>query len=381
MAAFTSETPASILIAEDDRSSQVMFRYMLDSDYSVTIVGDGEQALKALTTESFDLVLLDLLMPGRDGFSVLAELRSQYHKEQLPVIVVSAMEDGDIIARALHLGANDYVTKPIDVGVLQARIATQLNLKQLFIEQTQTIDSLALTRDVQRRLCRIITHDLQSPLTNFRMAHYLLREFVAGNKEAQRVIDNMEVTLNAVVDMIRVFVDAIDAQELRPTFSLVQTANLVGDVVAQHQFSADHKGIRLRSEAPESFLWGDQRMLNQALSNLVNNAIKFSPSGTEIRVWIERKNERCRINVHDQGPGIAEDERADLFVMFNKLSNRPTGGESSTGLGLWIVRQLVELHGGECGEYTPDEGGSVFWMEIPVATPEEIDRGNLTPSP
>lgn len=367
MAALTSKPSARILIAEDDRSSQLMFRYMLESEYSLTIVNDGEEALTALTSDSFDLILLDLLMPKRDGFSVLREIRPHYHKEQLPVIVVSALDDGDSVVRALHLGANDYVTKPIDMGVLLARISTQIGLRTLFDEQEQTIHSLAMTRDVQRRLCRIITHDLQSPLTNFRMAHFLMREFVAGNQDAQRVMDNMEVTLNAVVDMIRVFVDAIDAQELRPIFAPVQAAQLVGDVLVQHQFSAERKGITLRSETPEALLWGDQRMLNQALSNLVNNAIKFSQPGTEIRVWTDLNDKRCRINVHDQGPGIAEDERADLFVMFNKLSNRPTGGESSTGLGLWIVRQLVDLHGGECGEYTPNEGGSVFWMEIPLA--------------
>lgn len=370
--AFTTEDRIRILVAEDDRSSQTMFRYMLEADYDVTIVGDGLEALDTLTVQSFDLVLLDLMMPKRDGFSVLTEVRTRIHKEQLPIIIVSALEDGDSVVRALHLGANDYVTKPIDTEVLQARIATQLGLRRLFTEQEQTIKSLALTRDVQRRLCRIITHDLQSPLTNFRMAHYLLRDLTSGNKDVVRVIDNMDVTLNAIVDMIRVFVEAIDAQQLRPTFASVQVAELVGDVIAQHQFSAERKEILLLAETPETLIWGDQRMLNQALSNLLNNAIKFSPTGTEIRVWVDVTAERCRIHVHDQGPGIAEDERADLFVMFNKLSNRPTGGESSTGLGLWIVRQLVDLHDGDCGEYTPDDGGSIFWLEIPLATPEQL---------
>lgn len=161
-------------------------------------------------------------------------------------------------------------------------------------------------------------------------------------------------------------------QQLRPSFDVFSLEDLVQTVVAQNEMNAERKSIRLRVECQDVQIWGDERMLSQALNNLVNNAIKFSPSGTETFVWTEARGNFYRISVHDQGPGIPEEDREQLFGMFSKLSNRPTGGESSTGLGLWIVRQLIDLHGGDCGMDTPDDGGSIFWMEVLVANDEQI---------
>lgn len=361
-----------ILVADDDPSSQAVLRYLLADSYDVTIVGDGQKAIDLLQAQEFDLMLLDLQMPRANGFQVLQTLQANPPSNAMPVIVISAFDETEKVIQALHLGAKDYVNKPLDLQVLLARIETHLGLQRLISQQQSTIKALAMTRDVQLKLSRIISHDLKSPLTNFRIGHYMLREIISPNEEALRVIDNMEQTLNAIIDMIRVFVEAVNAQELRPKFGVVNTRTLVRDVVAQHQLVAGRKSIRLVFDAPEFFLWGDARMLNQALSNLVNNALKFSPADTESHLWVEDLGDRCRLYVHDQGPGIPQEEQDELFGMFSKLRNRPTAGESSTGLGLWIVRQLVTLHSGSYGvESHPDEG-STFWFEIPIATEEQI---------
>jgi signal transduction histidine kinase len=102
------------------------------------------------------------------------------------------------------------------------------------------------------------------------------------------------------------------------------------------------------------------------LSNLVSNAIKFSPRNTTIMVWVDEGDKWQRICVSDQGPGIPTDERDKLFGMFSRLSTHPTGTESSTGLGLWIVKQLAELQNGHVGVECPQDGGSIFWVELPT---------------
>ena len=112
----------------------------------------------------------------------------------------------------------------------------------------------------------------------------------------------------------------------------------------------------------------DERLLRQVLGNLVSNAIKFSPPGTETSVWTEPNGDFVRICVADGGPGIPPEERRNLFQMFSKLSTRPTAGESSTGLGLWIVKELMQLQKGRVGFDQPETGGSLFWVELPVPT-------------
>jgi signal transduction histidine kinase len=99
---------------------------------------------------------------------------------------------------------------------------------------------------------------------------------------------------------------------------------------------------------------------------LLSNAIKYSPFETTVTIWAEQVGGQIRLNVADQGPGIPPAERARLFQEFSKLSPRPTGGESSTGLGLWISKQLIEMQHGKIGVDCPADGGSVFWIQLPA---------------
>ncbi len=361
-----------ILIVEDDPATQSILSYMLEVEYAITLVGDGESALHALEEEQFDLILLDIGLPKVNGLDVLRAHRGTPAQAHIPVIMISAFADRDVVIEALRLGANDYVTKPFDLEVLRARIETQLGMHRLVTDQQSAIESLIVTYDTQRKLCRVISHDIQSPLTNFRIAHYLLRELTEGSDEAGRVIDNMELTLNAIIAMVQVFVDAIDLQQLRPALAPFAAQALAEDVTAQHLLIAQRKQIGLTVRAKPEWIYGDVRMLNQALSNLVNNALKFSQPHTAVRVTGAPRGAMYRFSVIDQGPGIKPEERAVLFGMFSKLRNRPTGGESSTGLGLWIVRQLVELHQGAYGIDDAEGGGAIFWFEVPIATPEQL---------
>jgi signal transduction histidine kinase len=118
-------------------------------------------------------------------------------------------------------------------------------------------------------------------------------------------------------------------------------------------------------------VWADSGLAQQILGNLVSNAIKYSPSGSAVTLSSAIAGEQVRIYVADQGAGIPESERDQLFQAFTKLSTRPTGGESSTGLGLWIASQLVAVHGGAIGAEFPAEGGSIFWVELPASKSQE----------
>jgi signal transduction histidine kinase len=123
----------------------------------------------------------------------------------------------------------------------------------------------------------------------------------------------------------------------------------------------------VRITASEGTMLADPRRLGQAVSNLLSNAIKYSPPGSEVTLSAAPQGSRVRLSVQDEGPGIPAAERSRLFRPFGKTSVRPTGGESSTGLGLWIVRQLVTLQDGCAGTEFPPDGGAIFWLELPAS--------------
>ena len=125
--------------------------------------------------------------------------------------------------------------------------------------------------------------------------------------------------------------------------------------------------------AAHGMISADRERVTQVLNNLISNAIKYSPRGSTVTLWTELQAHSVRICVSDQGPGIPAEERGRLFTQFGKLSTRPTEGENSTGLGLWIVKHLVTLLNGQVGVECPPEGGSIFWIELPAPaySPEE----------
>src|SRR5262249_400306 len=143
--------------------------------------------------------------------------------------------------------------------------------------------------------------------------------------------------------------------------------NLLSDLLTEHSLNARRKNICLEVESWDGTVWADPSRFHQVLGNLVSNAVKYSPPNTTVSVRTEQRDDSVVIYVADQGPGIPADEQNKLFTQFGKLSPRPTGGESSTGLGLWIVKHLVTIQNGEVGVISPPEGGSTFWVRMPVA--------------
>lgn len=337
----------------------------------VATVDNGRDALAMLSESPFDLVLLDIFMAEIDGLQVLQTLRSTYDMLDLPVIIISARGESSDIVRGLRLGANDYITKPFNSHVIKARVDTQLALKRAADERHAAYDQLRQVHEFQQQFFRIVSHDLRGPLTNARLGNFMLRDFVGDNPEAVTVLENVDATLNSMSNMLTMFRNALDFQtgafnvQLEP----LNVCELVRSVLRQQEPSLKLKRIKVDTALTDCWVRADEQLVMQTLSNLISNAVKFSLPETTTRIWTERRGSMIRFCVHDQGPGIPESERGLLFEQFSRLSPQPTALESSTGLGLWIVRQFTEIQNGKVGADFPAEGGSVFWFELPVFEP------------
>ncbi|HLV36516.1 MAG TPA: hybrid sensor histidine kinase/response regulator [Spirillospora sp.] len=377
------QSPAHLLIVSDDEATGLL-RSLLEPHYHVTVTTSGQDALRRLAENSFDLVVSDINAPHLDGFQMLAAIRETPEIADTPVILVSGRDDSDSVVRSLEMGANDYLTKPIDRRVALARIRTQITLKRLLDSQKRIIDELKSIQLMRDRFFHIASHELKNPMNNIRMAHFLLREMVSEDPSADVLLDNIEIALDTMQDIVSDFLDmaAIQNQAIDLDLREVLVEDALWDVMIQFNVSAQKKQIVLKVEDAAGRVWADLRRLVQAISNLVSNAIKYSPRDSVVTLSTEQRGDTVRILIRDQGPGIPETERDRLFSEFGKLSTKPTDGEGRTGLGLWIVKQLIAMQNGVVGAEFPASGGSVFWIDLPAveAAPGSVPADRLNQS-
>lgn len=360
---------AHLLIVDDDPLQRLLLRRLLNADYAVTEAQNGREALNLLARQSFDMILLDIMLPGMSGLDVLQLTRESFSSTDLPVIIISALDGHTDIIHGLNLGANDYVSKPFHPDVIRARVRTQLEMKRLADANKASIDRLQATQQMQDKFMRIVAHDLKNPLNNVRTAHYLLQALLEGSSEGMQILEHADATLNEMLTMISTFLEVAALQspnnQVEVKVDCINVSDVITSQVEQYKRSAAQKNITIQSSSITGLVMADSRLLGQIIANLLSNAIKFSPPDTTVTIYTEPDGDMLCIHVSDQGPGIPHAERSQMYEMFAKLSPRPTGGEGSTGLGLWIVRQLVELQGGKLGADFPPDGGSVFWVSFP----------------
>ncbi len=357
-----------LLIIENDPESRRRLMNVFELEYRLTLVDNSIQGLELLGQEPFDLVLLDMMMPDISGLELLNRIRSSAILADMPVVLISAQQHNPAIVQGLQDGANDYITKPFDMEVIRARVKSQLALKMRLDEQRQTIATLKDRYEIKDRFLRIASHDLKNPLNNILLAQYQLRNVVGDDPDAAEALDTIEDTVHSMSNLVEDFLDSAALENGRPELELdaVDVQEVISEVVLHYSIAANRKNISLIIDETPGIVLADYDRLVQILNNLVSNAIKFSSAETIVTLRTEQRDGVVRVCVVDQGPGIPAAEQADLFKPFSKLSPRPTGGESSTGLGLWIVKELATLQNGTVGMECPSDGGSIFWVDLPA---------------
>jgi two-component system sensor histidine kinase/response regulator len=354
----------TILIVDDTPANLgVLVETLGAAGYKLMVAEDGEEALAQTFQTQPDLILLDVMMPGIDGFETCRRLKARESTRDVPVLFMTALNETADKVKAFAAGGVDYITKPIEHEEALARVRTHLALRRLRRElQTE----LAL----KERFMRMAGHDLRSPLCLILMAADIARRHAAtpGAPQPIKYLDNIAESATQMRRIIDTFL------ELR-----VPSTNGVGDgrvdlnllghaVVRQHTPAAERKQIDLTTELAPALPLArcDAALAYQAFTNLTSNALKFTPPAGKVTLRTRVSGERVRVEIHDTGPGIPVIEREQLFREHVRLSPRPTGGEESNGLGLSIVKHLIESQAGIVGAEFPAPTGSIFWFELPA---------------
>ncbi len=352
------------MLFQDDTAG-LPVRQLLLPDFTVANKPLMDEALQQANPTDYDLIIVD------GTLATLKAVRTHALTADMPVIMVVPASQAALQVQALDMGANEFITLPIAADVLKARVRRLISLKKRADEQQQIIAHLKLAYEKKDRVLQIVTHDLKNPVNNIRMAHYYLQTGSNSASTEKEALDTIEMAVETMNDLITNFLDtaALEKGKTQLKLQSLMMEDLIWEVVSRYGETANAKNITLLMGETEGEIMADPNRFMQVMSNLVSNAIKFSPNDRFITIASEIEGENVHFTVADEGPGIPVEEQGSLFEPFSMLSPRPTNGESSNGLGLSIVKELVQLHNGKVGLDCPENGGCTFWVDLPQYVP------------
>lgn len=365
--AHRAATRGRLLVVDDQpQNIQVVGTILGRLGHEIVPASDGATALKRLGLKPPDLILLDLLMPGMDGYEVCRRIRQNPEWNDIPIIFLSAASDKDYVVRALEAGSVDYITKPFNQAELVSRVRTQLELKA-------ARDRLRELVEDKDELIGLMAHDCKNQLGGLHMTAQLLRQRTASSddKKLRQMAEAIEQASDRLLGFVKEFLANASAEHaLQFKSHPVDLAELARHSVDTYGRAARRKDLRIDLELPSepAVVESDRSALEQILGNLLSNAVKFSPPGRTIAVRVERAGDGFALSVADQGPGFTEEDKARLFRRYTRLSAKPTGGEPSTGLGLSIVKKLVDALGGSVSCESPGGKGACFVVRLASQT-------------
>jgi signal transduction histidine kinase len=372
MCAVKNDVPDRILAVDDTKDNLVLVQTLLESEgYTIDLVSDGETALEKVAQSPPDLILLDVMMPGMDGYEVTRRIRNNPQINYIPILLITAFHESSVV-EGLDAGADDFIRKPFDTDELLARVRSLLRLKHSIDEQQK------MTHQREDFVSRL-THDLRTPLVAADRMLALFQQGVFGNispamKEPIAVMirsnQNLMQMVNTLLEVYRF--EAGKKTLLQEKCDLKEIAQ---EVISEITPLAIEKNITLKldtsqlnpSDTHSTMIIGDRLELRRVFNNLIGNAIKFTDiGGVEIRILTN--SQEMLITVADTGYGIAPEDQATIFERFRQGRNKRSG----SGLGLHLSQRIVEAHGGKIELFSELGKGSIFTIRLPKTTDSSL---------
>jgi len=386
-----------LLVVDDLPENVEVIGEFLAPDYDIQCAFSGPEALDLLAQHTPDLILLDVMMPGMDGYSVCEALKRDARTAGVPVIFVTAGNDAASETRALAAGGVDFIHKPVNRDVVRARVGVHLALRErerLLLrlndeleqlnaeleerveERTQGLRDAMIQAEAAHRAKTLflanVSHELRTPMNGILGFAGLLKGQIGEPRLRERVekIEHSGLQLLGVVNSI-IDVARLEAGKVHLQSADFFLSTLLEGVEALWRGRAQAKGLQLALEVDPDLpatLVGDAVRLGHVLRNLVGNAIKFSSAGcVTLRARLVRaikETVMVRFEVEDQGIGIEPELQSAIFGLFEQGDNSSTRRYEGAGLGLAICQHLVRLMGGQVGVDSTPGAGSRFWVSV-----------------
>ena len=422
---------ANILMVDDQPARLLTYRAILEPlGHNLVAVNSGLEALDALMKQEFAVVLLDVKMPGMDGFETAELIHDHPRFETIPIIFVTGVHVTEFDRlKGYKAGAIDYVYIPVIPEILRSKVAVLVELygkrrelqavnkelaesnkrladanNSLQLEKTRELEELnghlrrandelsrsenMLKEAVVKRdeFLAMLSHELRNPLSPLRNASHMLMQ---GDTQDPKIVWSRGVIERQLKHLIRLVDDLLDVSRIaRGKIVLVSERVNVADVVAaasetvQPLLEQKRQSLELNNEATDLFVRGDPVRLSQVVGNLLHNAAKYTGEAGRIVLTTRANDGRAEICVRDSGIGISADSMPHIFELFTQIPSERVNTSGGLGIGLALVRALVELHGGEIIAASDGlDRGSEFTVRLPLFASEPAAAGatNIVP--
>lgn len=377
----------SIVLIVDDtpENLEILGIILSEAGFKVSVATNGTQAIAVAKTKPPDIILMDVMMPGIDGYEACEKLKADPLTAHIPVIFLTARSGGSEIIRGFEAGALDYVIRPFNTSELLARVMTHIELKksreQIIVQNHELMEMnerLSASEENQRLLnamkdkfFSILAHDLMNPLNTFLQITDLIAVRQPNlneekKKEFLMALHNGASNLCALLENILTWARSHTGHVIyKPCVQAA--APTVKTAAALFSPAASQKNITVGLDLPDDCTaFFDEPMINTVMRNLISNAIKFTRPGGSITISIRDSDDFKQISVSDTGVGMTPSDLSKLFRMDIWHSTRGTSEEKGTGIGLILCREFVEKHGGRIWVESEPEKGSNFIFTLPA---------------
>ena len=361
-----------LLVVDDVQTNVLLLKALLGKEgYGILVANNGQEALEVIRNENPDLILLDVMMPGMDGFEVAERLKSEEFRCEIPIIFLTALDDTQSIVNGFKLGVGDFISKPFRKEELMVRIKHQLSLvaaRRIIEEKNEELRKTIAGRD---KMYSVIAHDLRSPMASMKMLLNTIMMSVEKDKIDPDIFDMLEMSNKTSEEVFSLLDNLLKwtKSQLGKLTVIPQKLDISGledGVVEVMNSVAEVKHIKLiRTDHESFFVYVDIEMIKSILRNLISNAVKFSNPDSEIKVGIKAEDGKVIVSVTDSGKGIKKEDQHKLLKDSTHFTTYGTNSEEGSGLGLLLCRDFARKNGGELWFESEENLGSVFSFSLP----------------
>jgi signal transduction histidine kinase len=382
--------PVFFLLVDDLEENLLSLEALLRREDLVLLKArSGDEALELLLRHDVALALIDVQMPGLNGFELAELMRGKERTRHVPIIFVTAgTTDNQRRFRGYEAGAVDFIQKPIESDILRSKAGVFFELyrqrQQIAAQRDELAAQAEALREADRRkdeFLAMLAHELRNPLAPLRYGLDVLRKTPDGQRAA-----NIRATMDRqLIHLVRLIDDLLDISRVsqgKVTLrkERIQVADVIRAAVEASRPGIDAARHSLDVDLPSGALWldGDPTRLSQVVGNLLNNAAKYTPEGGRIGLSVRADGNAAAIEVSDNGIGIPVEMQSRVFQLFTQVDRHLERAQGGLGIGLALVKQLVILHDGTITVESAGSGkGSAFTVRLALAAPPEPTTGPL----
>jgi diguanylate cyclase (GGDEF)-like protein len=378
----------SILIVDDQAGMRKTLGGILEEDYEISEAETGNQALEQVKKQPFNLVIIDIRLPDIDGIEVLRNIKKI--NEDIIAIMISGYATIETAIKAMNEGAYSYIAKPFNLDEVKAVIKRALEEQRLSRENKQLLIDLKKANErlekankeleelnrVKSEFVSTVSHELRTPLTTMKEFVALILDEIPGkiNKEQAEFLNIINENINRLARLINNMLDLsrIESGRMELNRREINMNTVAEEVIKSLQAQAIEKDILLQNLLPNDLptVYADFDKILQVLTNLVDNAIKFTQKGGKVIIVGNKINEQVEVSVIDSGIGIAKEDCSRIFDKFQRIELPTTQQIRGSGLGLSICKAILELHNGNIRVESEVGKGSNFTFSLPTYEPD-----------